>query len=152
MHSLYVQATIADGGQHIGANSASNSTTTTVTEWYQCIVDCCNAWKIILILFYWPLRQSGSLTNAPLFHWWLYGIKLSLIKFYAKLLKQSIAGSAWEEKEQHSFATLDKKSNDVYDLTKHFPILLDHIFLTNLMCVSNMVSKLLNTSTNLFAH
>lgn len=56
------------------------------------------------------------------------------------------------EAKHCSFATLDKKNNDVYDLTKHFPILLDHIFLTNLMRVSNMVSKLLNTSTNLFAH
>ena len=68
------------------------------------------------------------------------------------LRKITEAKHCWEEEEQHSFATLDEKNNDVYDLTKHFPILLDHIFLTNLMCVSNMVSKLLNTSTNLFAH
>ena len=78
---------------------------------------------------------------------------MNFIKMYLVFtVTFSRPGERSEEEEQHSFATLDKKNNDVYDLTKHFPILLDHIFLTNLMRVSNMVSKLLNTSTNLFAH
>ena len=39
MHVLNMYATIAHGGQYFGANSALNCTT--VTDRYQCIVDCC---------------------------------------------------------------------------------------------------------------